>query len=82
MDLTTLVPLINTGGVVTLLIVILYGGMRNWWVFGHYYTAMQAEKDKELAKAQEEAEYWRELAVGRRGAEELGRSLRPHGGSD
>lgn len=45
--------IVNTGGVVALLIVILYGGWKAspWWVFGREFRAMAQERD-----------HWREIA--------------------
>lgn len=43
---------VQTGGMVALLLLILIGGNRGWWVFGWQYRA----KDKE-------GEEWKELAL-------------------
>lgn len=41
---------VQTGGVVALLLLILIGGNRGWWVFGWQYQAMlkEAEEWKEI----------------------------------
>jgi hypothetical protein len=45
--------LLNSGGVVALLALILYGGWKAspWWVFGREYRTLLAERD-----------HWREIA--------------------
>lgn len=46
--------LLNSGGVVALLVLILYGGWKAapWWVFGREFRAMAEERDR-----------WRDLAM-------------------
>lgn len=46
--------LLNSGGVVALLVVMLYGGWKAapWWVFGREFRAMTDERDR-----------WREVAM-------------------
>lgn len=46
--------LLNSGGVVALLVIMLYGGWKAapWWVFGREFRAMVEERDR-----------WREIAT-------------------
>lgn len=37
---------ISDAGVIGLLIVILYGGSKGWWVYGSHFRTMQQERDK------------------------------------
>lgn len=45
MTLTDLIKLIQDGGVPTLLILILIGGAREWWVWGHQYRIIVKERN-------------------------------------
>lgn len=56
-QLKTIVDLITSGGLVTLLIVILYTGSRGKWVFGHQHDDLKRERDQ-----------WRTLALQAMGA--------------
>lgn len=47
-----LVTLLDRGGVLAILVAIIVGGYRRWWVFGWAYDASQRE-----------VRYWRELAL-------------------
>ncbi len=50
-DLAQILNIINNFGVVGLLVLILAGGMRRWWVWGWTYDDIVAERDtwKDLA---------------------------------
>lgn len=52
MDWASVWSLVDKGGVVALLVIILLGGVRRWWVFGWTYRE-EVERGKE----------WRELAL-------------------
>lgn len=43
---TEVVDLVVRGGLAVFLILVLVGGSRRWWVFGHVFTAMEAERNK------------------------------------
>jgi len=51
-DIVQLLPLINSGGVLGLLLVMIVGGSRGWWYYGHVYDAKVKE-----------AEAWKQLAL-------------------
>lgn len=51
-SLIGLSEVIEKGGLVIGMVLILIGGYRRWWVFGHHY----AEKDREC-------EQWKQLAL-------------------
>ena len=51
-DPTNLVQLLDKGGTLALLLIIIVGGYRKWWVFGWLY------RDKD-----DEARYWRDIAL-------------------
>lgn len=53
----TIVDLITSGGLVTLLLVILLSGAKGKWVFGHQYDELRKERDQ-----------WRDLALKATGA--------------
>lgn len=46
------IQVVQTGGMVGLLITVLLGGHRKWWVFGWRYSEVVKERDE-----------WRELAL-------------------
>lgn len=52
MDTATIMTALDKGGVVALLIGVIVGGIRQWWVFGHHYREMRADRDQ-----------WRALAM-------------------
>lgn len=51
-DTISLYNIIQTGGVVAVLLVIILGGVRKWWVFGWQYQ-----------RVEESNERWMELAL-------------------
>ena len=51
-DPTNLVQLLDKGGTLALLLIIIVGGYRKWWVFGWAY------RDKA-----DETRYWRDIAL-------------------
>lgn len=46
LTINDVVQLVRDGGLVTLLLFILIGGYRGWWVWGHQYTAIRNERDE------------------------------------
>ena len=52
-DFPSWLPFLNSGGVLGLLVVIVYGGAKGWWYYGHIYKAKVAECDA-----------WKTLALG------------------
>jgi hypothetical protein len=57
--ITDLLRLISQGGVLGLLIFLVFGGYKQWWVFGWLY---REEKDR-TTKAEKERDDWRDLAL-------------------
>lgn len=51
-ELKPIIDLITSGGIVAMLIILLFGGSRQWWVFGWQYDQMREDRD-----------HWRELAL-------------------
>lgn len=37
---------VRDGGIIALLIVIIYGGIKQWWVYGWMYRSQQAELEE------------------------------------
>lgn len=50
---------LSQGGVLGLLIIMVYGGYKKWWVFGWIY---QQSEDR-TSKAEKERDDWRDLAL-------------------
>ena len=44
-DLHTILPLLNSAGTLGLLVLIVYGGSRGWWVYGRTYEEMKSQRD-------------------------------------
>jgi len=44
-DLSGLFGLLDRGGTLAVLVVIIYGGMRRWYVWGWHYDEMRRERD-------------------------------------
>lgn len=59
MTVAELFKYVNDGGVIGLMIVILAGGFRRWWVWGWAYKDMEIAK----AKMEQERDDWRQLAL-------------------
>lgn len=51
-ELSSIVDLIAKGGFPSVMVIIMYGGHKKWWVFGWQFHAMQADRDM-----------WRETAL-------------------
>lgn len=50
---TTILQYVQSGGVLGLLLVIVLGGARGWWVYGWQWALLQKERDE-----------WKALATG------------------
>ncbi len=46
MTLDQLGTVVNSGGVVLLLVAALYGGFRGWWYYGAQYRALEKDRDE------------------------------------
>jgi hypothetical protein len=57
--LAEILKYVSQGGVLGLLIVILFGGYKRWWVFGWIYK----ESEERVAKAEKERDDWRDIAL-------------------
>lgn len=44
-DLSTAYELVQAGGMLGLLLFVLYSGARGWWVFGWQYAAVVKDRD-------------------------------------
>lgn len=44
-DLSGLVSLLDRGGTLAILVVIIFGGMNRWYVWGWHYDELKAERD-------------------------------------
>ncbi len=44
-DLHTILPLLNSAGTLGVLVLIVYGGSRGWWVYGRTYEEMKSQRD-------------------------------------
>lgn len=73
-DIANLVDLITRGGLITTLIIALFGGWKEWYVWGPIYKERMREKDEQLnnLKAEKETQlkditrdrdYWRDQAI-------------------
>lgn len=56
---STIFDYIQSGGLVGLFIIILWGGIKKWWVFGWQYNELR----ERLAKLEVEKDGWKELAL-------------------
>ncbi len=59
MSVTDLLPVLNGGGVVGLLCLILLGGYRRWWVWGWAYRDLESR----LRAAEADREEWKFMAL-------------------
>lgn len=66
-DVQDPVTIVQTGGVVGVLLVILWGGVRKWWVFGWRYTELEKERDEWKALALRSTNLAESLSELRRG---------------
>ena len=58
-DALALLEIVRTGGPITMLAVILWGGLRRWWVFGWLYVAAL----EQVSVMRKERDEWRLLAL-------------------
>lgn len=58
----SIVRAIDSGGVVALFTVILYGGVKGWWVFGWTHRQELEDKDKQLNIMRQERDEWKDIA--------------------
>ena len=56
---STAISIIQSTGIIGVLVIVLFGGIKKWWVFGWQYTEL---KDRH-AKLGEERDGWKELAL-------------------
>ena len=74
MEFTTLIDLLTKGGLVTALLVALWGGMRGWYVWkctheetikslNETITRTRDERDKQITDLQKDRDYWRDQAI-------------------
>lgn len=66
-DIQSALRIISDAGVIGLLVAILIGGSRGWWVFGHHYKNLMSERDE-----------WRRLALNGNGLAERGTRIGEH----
>lgn len=59
LTITEVWKLIQSGGLMGLLVFILAGGYRGWWVFGWQYK----ESEDRVTKAEAERDDWRDIAL-------------------
>jgi len=50
-------------GVLGILVLILVGGFKQWWVFGWHYNRACDQYDKELADLRAERDEWKSLVI-------------------
>lgn len=50
-ELESIMSLLGKGGTTALLVMVLLGGFRRWWVFGWHYLEMQRDRDEWKALA-------------------------------
>jgi hypothetical protein len=55
----SVIDYVNAGGVVALLLMVLAGGIKQWWVFGWYYKELLGRH----SALSEEKDAWKELAL-------------------
>ena len=63
-EIITLAEKASHLGLATLLIIILVGGFRKWWVYGWQLTEAQAKCAEQLAASAIREEDWKALALG------------------
>ena len=59
LDLPSVLKMASQAGVIGLLLIILVGGFRKWWVFGWQYKDAQDQ----IKKVEAERDDWRNLAL-------------------
>lgn len=59
LSLADFLKYISQAGVLGLLVVILFGGYRKWWVFGWQYK----DAETRTSRAEKERDDWRDLAL-------------------
>lgn len=67
-----LIHTLSTVGFPTLITLILYASYKRWWVWGSEYTKMEADKDAQIAKAEQSANEWKQMTFSATGLAEGG----------
>lgn len=63
MTLEQVLDLLNRGGVLVLLLLVLIGGWRGWWVFGPIHREIVKRLEDELGRVQAERDRLFDLAL-------------------
>jgi hypothetical protein len=53
---------LKDGGVIGLLLFFVYGGMKEWWVFGTHFRSLRTESEARLTELRDDRDYWRSIA--------------------
>jgi hypothetical protein len=62
-DPVALSELIQTGGIVGLMTVIIIGALRAWWLPAWVHKNALDEKEKQAKRLEEERDWWRNVAM-------------------
>ena len=57
-----LLDYLKDGGVIGLLLFFVFGGMKEWWVFGTHFRTLRDESEARLKELREDRNYWRSIA--------------------
>jgi hypothetical protein len=62
-EFNTWVEVIQGGGLVAALLMAIYGNIKGWWISGKQHDKDLLERDKQLAKAEQDRDWWRDFAM-------------------
>ncbi len=63
MTVEQIISVLQSAGVVGVLVIVLGGGARGLWVWGYQHRAAIADKDEQITEKQAEVTEWKTLAL-------------------
>lgn len=63
MDVSAILEVLQSGGVLAGLILVVYGGMKRWWYWNHQYEDMRNELTSRLNETKQREMWWRSVAL-------------------
>lgn len=63
MDFSDTIEAIQSGGILALLVLVVYGGMKRWWYWSHQYDDMKKEMNSQIEECKKREIWWRSVAL-------------------
>ena len=63
MDASAIIEIIQSGGILAGLILVVYGGKKRWWYWAHQYDEMKRELEAKSKATAAREHWWRSVAL-------------------